>query len=363
MHKQMTGPRAVLMAAMLATAFTSSAADAQGNVAIYGIVDTAVARMTNANARGEAITRVSSLTGTVPSRFGVRGSEDLGGGLSAVFTLEGGFNSDSGTSGQGGRLFGRQAWVGLKGSWGTLQVGRVNNMTLLAPVKSDVLGPNLFSINSIDPYLAGARSDNAIAYLGSFDGLQLGATYSFGRDNVAGGCAGELAGAAKACRQVTGLVGYEMKEYGLNLSYDKFHGTAGGAGGLDSSERFDRRVSMNGYYMLGSTRLGGGIIRRKLDAATGISESDLYYLGFSQPISAQLSFDAQAARKDVKASGDDTNMLVARLTYAFTKRTAVYGAVGRMDNRGAAAIALDLTGTVGVGMTQNGFMAGIRHIF
>ena len=69
------------------------------------------------------------------------------------------------------------------------------------------------------------------------------------------------------------------------------------------------------------------------------------------------------ARKAVDASPDDTNMIVARLTYAFSKRTAVYGAVGRMDNKGQAAIALDVGGSAAPGRTQNGIMAGLRHSF
>jgi predicted porin len=54
---------------------------------------------------------------------------------------------------------------------------------------------------------------------------------------------------------------------------------------------------------------------------------------------------------------------VARLTYAFSKRTAVYGGIGRMDNHGRAAIALDAGGTVAPGRAQNGIMTGIRHTF
>ncbi|MCA1245689.1 porin [Massilia sp. MS-15] len=355
----------------LATMLCGAAAQAhaQTQVTVYGIVDAAVARTTNADAAGNAITKVSSLSGSLPSRIGFRGSEDLGSGLAAVFALESGFNPDTGVSGQGGRLFGRQAWVGLKGSWGTLQVGRILNMTFLATAKSDVLGPNLFSINSIDLYLPNARSDNAVGYLGNFQGVTVGATTSFGRDAAAAGgpsatnCGGEVAGNSKACRQVTALLGYDGAAYGVNVSYDRLYGNAGAAGGLASSERFDRRVTVNGYAMLGATKLGAGIIDRKLDAAIGITESDLVYFGISHPVAPGLTLDAQVARRDVKGSRDDTKMAVARLTYAFSKRTAVYGAVGRMDNDGLAAVALDAGGTVAAGRAQNGVMAGLRHAF
>jgi predicted porin len=357
------------LAAALVAGLCAGTASAQTNITVYGIIDAAFAHTDNADAAGHSVTKMATLTGSVPSRLGFRGSEDLGNGLSAFFALENGFSPDVGAPGQGGRLFGRQAWVGLKGDWGMLQLGRVPNMTFYAAIKSDVLGPNLFSISSIDLYIPNARSDNAIAYMGTFKGVTVGATYSVGRDaSAAGGpaatnCAGEVASDARACRQYTGLLGYDAQNYGITASYDKLYGNTGAAFGLTSSSRYDRRTTLNGYVMLGRTKIGGGVMDRKTNAMTGITESDLYYLGVSQPFGAALTLDAQVARKNIKGSADDTNMYVARLTYAFSKRSAVYGGIGRMDNHGQAAIALDAGGTVAPGRTQNGVMAGIRHVF
>lgn len=357
------------VAIALAAGLGAGSAHAQSQVTVYGIVDVALAHMNNADAAGHGVTREPSLTGSLPSRIGFRGAEDLGGGLSAIFNLESGFNPDVGTLGQGGRIFGRQAWVGLRGRWGTLQLGRILNMTYLATMKSDVLGPNLFSINSIDLYLPNARSDNAIGYLGTFDGITVGATWSFGRDasNAGGpsatGCAGEAPGNARACRQYTALLGYATKAYGVNATYDKLYGNTGAAGGLTSSADYDRRITANGHAMVGAMKIGAGVVDRKTVAATGIVESDLYYLGASVPVAPRLTLDAQVARKNVKGSPDDTNMAVARLTYALSPRSAVYAGAGRMDNRGAAAIALDAGGTTAPGRAQSGVMAGLRHMF
>ncbi|GBU15643.1 porin [Polaromonas sp.] len=58
------------------------------------------------------------------SRFGLKGSEDLGGGLKAIFQLENGFNIDDGSMAQGNTLFGRQAFVGVESGFGTVTVGR-----------------------------------------------------------------------------------------------------------------------------------------------------------------------------------------------------------------------------------------------
>lgn len=106
-----------------------------------------------------------------------------------------------------------------------------------------------------------------------------------------------------------------------------------------------------------------GVIDRKTHAASADTKSDLFFLGVSLPLQPTLQFDAQVARLDVKDSGNDATLLVARLTRHLSKRTAVYAALGRMDNGGAAAVALDAGGTVGAGKNQNGVMAGVRHFF
>ncbi|MFX5578745.1 porin, partial [Acinetobacter baumannii] len=85
--------------------------------------------------------KMPSLTGSFPSRIGFRGTEDLGGGLQALFVLESGFAPDTGAMGQGGRLFGRQSYVGLKSGWGQIMLGRQLNMTYISQLKTDVMGP------------------------------------------------------------------------------------------------------------------------------------------------------------------------------------------------------------------------------
>ena len=360
--------KTIISAAVLLSGLAASTAIAQSSVSIYGIVDSGLAHITNVNAAGDSVTKVPSLTSSFPSRIGFRGTEDLGNGLQAFFILENGLALDTGTLQQGGRLFGRQALVGIKGSFGTVTLGRQNNMTYISALKTDVLGPNLFAIGSIDPYLPNARSDNAIGYQGSFDNFVVGATWSFGRDaSAAGGpaatnCAGEVAGNSVACRQYTALLGYETKAWGVNASYDRKYGNTGTAGGLASSANTDEYTTVNGYAMVGATKIGGGVIHRELDASTGFAESDLVYLGASHPIGA-FTTDVQVAKRNAKDSDNDVTMLVARLTYALSKRTFVYGALGRMDNDGASAVSLDAGGTVGVGKAQNGVMAGLRHHF
>lgn len=355
-------------AAVLALGLAAAGAHAQSSVQIYGIVDTGVVRVTNVDAAGHSVTKMPSITGEFPSRIGFRGTEDLGNGLQAFFALENGFAPDAGTLQQGNRLFGRLAQVGLKGAWGTLTLGRQLNMTYLSVMKADVLGPGIFAIGSIDPYLPNARSDNAVGYMGNFGSVVVGATYSLGRDaSNAGGpaatnCAGEVAGNAKACRQYTGLLGYETKAWGVNVAHDRMYGNVGAAGGLTSSANTDTRTLVNAYVMISDTKVGGGVLGRKTNAATGRSESRLYYLGATRPFGPFVA-DAQWSRRDARRSNDDVAMLVARLTYGLSKRTFVYTSIGHLDNDGVSAVGIDAGGSAGPGLSQNGMMVGLRHHF
>ena len=335
---------------------------------IYGIVDTGVEYVTNTNAAGNSVVKMPSLTGSFPSRIGFKGTEDLGGGLNAFFVLESGFALDTGVQGQGNRLFGRQANVGLKNTYGTLTLGRQVNMTYMSFLKADVMGPNIHGMSNMDGYLPNSRSDNAIGYLGKFADVTVGATYSFGRDaSAAGGpaatnCAGEVAGDSKACRQVTGLLAYDTKSFGVATAYDKLYGGTGAAGGLTNSDYNVERISLNGYALFGQAKIGLGLIKRKTHTATD-DTADLYYLGLSYPFANNWVLDTQVARLDVKSSPDSSTQFVARATYNFSKRTAVYASVGHISNDGAAHISVSAGDSVGVGMNQTGVMTGIRHVF
>src|SRR5688500_3687346 len=107
-------------ATTLALAAIATCANAQtpppASVQLYGVVDAGVEYVNNVGASNGHVTRMPGLSGgQLPSRWGLRGTEDLGGGLRAVYTLEAGFAVDSGVSLQGGRAFGRQSFVGLSG--------------------------------------------------------------------------------------------------------------------------------------------------------------------------------------------------------------------------------------------------------
>lgn len=356
--------RHALMGAIVAM---GASAHAQSSVTIYGIADTGVERLTNVNAQGGSLVRMPNLTGLVPSRLGFRGTEDLGGGLGAFFNLEMGVALDSGSLNNGGRAFGRASNVGIAGPFGRIILGRQINMTILA-ASTHVMGPSLYSFASHDSYIPNAIDDNAIGYIGSFSGLTVGATYSFGRDvATAGGpaatsCPGELGADSKACRHWTGLLKYDTASYGAAVSHDVMRGGPGAAFGMTSSAFTDTRTLVSGWAKLGAAKVSGGVLLRERENAAPL-ESRLYYLGVSYPITPALTLDAEVSRNDVKNSPNDATMAVVRGVYSLSKRTAVYAMAGRIKNHGASATSVSAGGTVGAGMSQTGLMAGIRHTF
>jgi predicted porin len=367
-----------LLAAALALAGVSGAqAQAQSSVTIYGLLDTAVERVTNVDAAGSSRVRMTDLSGgQAPSRLGFRGTEALGGGLNAIFTLEQGIAPDSGNLNQGGRAFGRQAFVGITGAWGSLTVGRQYTMLGGSFADADIIGPANFGLGSLDPYLPNARHDNSIVYRGTFSGFTAGASYSLGRDaSAAGGpgatnCAGESATDKSACKARSFLLRYDAANWGVGAAYDSYHGGTGAAAafGPTSSSLDDTRINIGAYAKFGPLKVGGGVMRRDnegvtVPTATTNPKSTISYLGVAYTVTPAFVLDGEFARYDLKNSANDTNMLIVRGTYSFSKRTAVYALVGRVNNKGTAARSISSGNTVGAGMSQTGLMTGIRHTF
>src|SRR3569833_204250 len=180
--------KTLLLLAVLG-AFTGTAS-AQTNVTIYGLLDAGVHYRDNGADTNNKTWGVDSGQAS-GSRLGFRGTEDLGGGLAAIFTLESGVNVDDGTLGQGitgsanspalTRLFGRQAFVGLSGNFGAVKFGRQ-----YAPIR--------VAVESVDPFgvsgagnaanffnVHGERTDNTVNYsTANFGGFSGQAAYSFG---------------------------------------------------------------------------------------------------------------------------------------------------------------------------------------
>lgn len=157
---------------------------AQSSVTLYGVIDEGL-DYTN-NVRGGHVYELVSGYAQ-GSRWGLKGSEDLGGGLKAIFQLENGFNASNGNLNQGGRMFGRQAYVGLSSNFGTVTLGRQYDSVVdyLAPTTANGnWGGSIFSHpldndNTDNSF----RVNNTIKYASpDYSGLQFGGTYSFSND-------------------------------------------------------------------------------------------------------------------------------------------------------------------------------------
>ncbi|MDZ5456117.1 porin [Azohydromonas lata] len=372
----------LIAAAALAAAAGAAQAQAQApaGVQLYGLIDVAVERLnhvapTGGAANGGTLTRMPNITATLPSRWGLRGSEDLGGGLRAIFTLESGFGPDTGGLNQSGRLFGRQAFVGLAGpGWGQVTLGRQYSYFYLSMLDAGIFGPNIYGVGSLDPYIPQARFDNAIAWQGRWGAFSAGLNYSLGRDIGAapGGtaCGGESAADKQACRAASAMLKYDTEGWGGALAWDRQRGGAGSSAtaGLTSSDLHDQRLFATAYAKLGAWKVGAGWIRRDNESVTAIARrSDIGYVEAAYAVTPALSLEAQLAKLDYRGSDNQATLLSLRTTYALSKRTAAYVTAGHIRNDGARMNVSASGGSPG-GLpafdgSQTGLAVGVRHAF
>lgn len=351
----------------------SHPAQSQTSIVMYGLIDAAVEHVSNVGPAKAGLTRMPSLTASQPSRWGVRGSEDLGGGLKAIFTLEAGFAPDDGSTGQGGRGFGRQSFVGVSGPWGTFTLGRQYTMLFWSLLDSDYAGPHAYGLAALDPYVPNARADNAFSYKGTFGKFTLGATYSLGRDTVNAGpspagtnCPGESAVDRRACREYSLLAKYDDAEWGVALAHDVIRGGAGAFAGLTSSGLTDTRSIVNGYVKLGQLRIGAGTLWRQNEGSRTTPNSRINYLGIAYTWTPNILLEAEIRRLSFQNSANSALILSSRVTYFLSRRTAMYGMIGNISNDGLSALSVS-AGAPGSnplpGGSQTGFMVGVRHAF
>ncbi|WP_321929032.1 porin [Paraburkholderia guartelaensis] len=165
------------------SAIAASSAFAQSSVTLYGLVDTAIRYQTNAAPDGKDLIGMTVGPET-HSRWGLRGSEDLGGGLSAIFRLENGFELSDGKLHVPNTLFSRQAYVGLSSNqYGAVTFG--NQYAPLYDTMGDIFDPmtvgdywqDSWMYNGIGNYLT---VPNSVKYKFSSNGLSIDAIYGFG---------------------------------------------------------------------------------------------------------------------------------------------------------------------------------------
>lgn len=397
----------------LAVLAAAGAASAQSSVTLYGLMDVyAGAVKSNSpvlNADGKVVNVVSTTQDKVDSgalngsRWGIKGSEDLGGGLKAIFNLESGINADNGSAAQGGLLFGRRAVVGLNGDFGTVEVGR--NSSAYDSVSSDhamsgALNGTLWGQSGIaDPSntnnglstktaagLASATATtsaaSAAAFLGrtqtwlgyqtrfnnsikyttpTVNGFSGAFMYALGEDKTA---------TTDSSKSVSGFLKYVNGPLWVSAGYQSE--AAGGSLGTDSLVKIGKApalqntlVSVN--YDFGVARVGLGLNRaqyKDVAAPVALGGGDFaaqneYNLSVAVPVGAvTLSASYAAGKGDTlgKSSGFGLQAL-----YPLSKRTTLYvGGVSTSTFDKLAAYERGLGADIQHNTT---YAAGMRHTF
>ena len=326
-------------------------AAAQSSVSLYGVVDLGLRQVKNGDAGAFSV----SSNGNNTSRIGVKGTEDLGGGLKAGFQLESGLNPDTGTASDATRFWNRRSTLSLIGSFGELRVGRDYSVTYLGYEDYDVWSDiGLSSVSKFDSSLGTARdtavrSDNQVAYftpgtLGGFYG-RLGFAPSEGTDGKR--YAAARVGYAKGPLDVSATVGQttvapvdgqnKFKTFEVGASYD--FGMAKVSSYYTQSKWLDLKVA-NAYIGL-QVPVGGGLVRASY-------------------LDSNLSGHTHAG---VRTDANDAHQLAVGYLYNLTRRTALYTNVVHVANKGSSAIAVDKNPTLLAGHNSTGYEVGMRHSF
>ncbi|KVK82621.1 porin [Burkholderia sp. MSMB1498] len=348
------GIAATVVAACFA-GFGTGSAQAQSSVTLYGLIDTSITYASNqrtnaAGSRGSGNWAVTS--GALnASRWGLRGAEDLGGGLSAVFALENGFSSAYGALSQKGvDMFGRQAWIGVKSkAGGALTLGRQYDLVLDFATPLGASGPGWGGNLAVHPYdnddsNRNIRINHSIKYTSpTYRGLTFGMMYGF--SNTAGrfgNNAAWSAGLSYANGPLKLGAGY------LKINRDPNAANANGAvsttdGSATITGGSQQIWAVAGRYAFGLHSIGAAWSHSATDDVAGVLQGggiarlsgdslvfdnftiDGRYLVTSR-FSVAAAYTYTMGRFDTH-SGETRpkwNQVVAQADYAFSKRTDAY---------------------------------------
>jgi predicted porin len=381
---------------------TPMTAFAQSSVTLYGLVDAGISYANNVAPKAGAVggRKIQETSGVgVPSRWGLRGVEELGGGNTAVFVLENGFSVANGTMLQGSRLFGRQAYVGLGNKQlGTVTFGRQYESVV------DFVGPFVSArqwgtqygahVGDIDNLYTTFRINNAVKYQSAtLWGITLGGLYAFSNQAAGPGGTGF---ANNRAWSVGGSYTHDAFSFGVG----HFHLSNPSAGGTDGSNTsgavvgdysnptaifYTRPVTsqevtaVGAAYAFGAFTLGGAYTYAHLSYADHTSFSMSNYEAnaryrFTPALVAGIA--AIYSVGDVGGASSIANIsdgphphwlqFNAGLIYSLSKRTDVYGAVvyQKALNGALTAAIVNVGGPSGTNSRyQIATTAGVRHRF
>ncbi|WP_144157727.1 porin [Paraburkholderia sp. BCC1885] len=362
------------------TASFASAAYAQSSVTLYGIVDAGFTYVNHEVTGSGQKPLYAMKSGNVDgSRWGLRGKEDLGGGLAAVFTLESGFDLGNGKSDADGRMFNRQAFAGLSSPYGTLTLGRQYDSVV------DYLGPLTATGSWGGTYFAhpgdndnandSIRINNSVKFQSAnYSGLSFSGLYGF--SNQAGGFANDRAYSVGA--------GYENGGLKLGAGYLQAQGLDRSANGAiqDGAPDFSsvggtqkqRTFGAGGSFAFGPAVVGAVYTQSRYQFAIG--DGSLRYSNYEvnarYNLTPAFSLGAaytytQALLRTPEASKASShwNQFGLQADYALSRRTDIYAeGVAHVGAKGDA-LSTQVFGTdaPSAGRSQVVVSTGIRHRF
>jgi predicted porin len=351
------------MAAAVAGALAiPGVAFAQSSVTLYGTIDGGIRNQSKVcNDQESTVDPVCTTpagNGSVTSatdglyrtnRWGMKGSEDLGGGLKANFKLEGQYSSDTGAAPGN---FARSAWTGLSSGASEFHIGRDYTVNFKTLGKYDPMGYNYTGIMpNAAPFTAGVRSSNMIQASTGFNGAHVMLDYALG----------EAVGSSSEGRRIG--IGGDFSIAGATIA--AAYSTTNTAGvtpqGKTNDTTIGGRYSMNGFTF----RAGWAQMDPDSNASATVDKSRMLMLGVGYDFSSRLTgrvgyYDIKQTGITAPNDGKKKDTILA-IDYDLSKRTTAYFEVDHHSMSGAiGSYKIDgrysVDGTTGIG-------AGIAHTF
>lgn len=341
-------------------AFAASA-HAQSSVTLYGVLDASIlyTNRTLDHKTGGNAGRTFGFAdaGNSASRIGLRGVEDLGGGLRAMFALESGINVGTGGYNiSNGNFFGRQAWVGLDSPYGTVKLGLQYSPFLIAADHLDPRGGALFgssAVNYVDNVAGtGIFTPNAVSYTSPrIAGLQARALLSLGN----------AAGSFQAGRAYSASIDYELG--GLSVAAALYDSNAGSTANtpIPTTVAFEGRIIGAGYRF-GPVTAKASFANYKV---AGGFNSNVYTAGFEVLVTPAVIVNGSVGyTSDRNHTANHSILAGLGAQYGLSKRTWLYAQAALVDNHGAMNTGVGISGALHAprGRTM-GADIGIRHAF
>jgi GBP family porin len=328
----------------------ATVAHAQSSVTLYGLIDAGVMYTNNVKKGSSQGALVQATSGNINgSRFGLRGGEDLGGGLKALFVLENGYNVQNGKLGQNGRMFGRQAFVGLSSNqFGTLTLGRQYDslVDFVAPLSgtAGTFGDTGFAHPFDNDNLNhSVRMSNAVKYTSAnYGGLKFGGLYAFSNSTDFAVNRAYSAGVSYSTGALKVAAGY-LQINGSNStantggSVDLAESTANGTGGFRLGADVQRTAGAALSYGFGPVTAGFVYTHSQFQntasfgATHGSMHFDNYEVNGKYAVTPALSLGAAYTYTNAHVNGTSSygadpkwNQVNLQAVYALSLRTDVY---------------------------------------